>query len=625
MAVLPEEIPTGTIVGQFYFVNEDNIDADTAPELTVVSGKVSFVCEATEPLRMPTKKAIIIPMEFDAEFDSQGRLVPAGRTELGIELPASNSPLFNPTDFTWKVTFDLIDVATQYTIQIPSFSIVVPEGVVSDIVDLMPVSVAPGTIMVQGPQGEPGVMTSMSDADVASLINTTGTQTEGALSATYMAVRSTAPDPAVIPAYIDVSVVPPTIKVWDGAGWIIASGGNGEPAPPPAAMRQLLSSAQQAHGTWAWSGSQTNGYGSWTRHVLEAAVTDPVLFWRVRSTSTNTVGVTMRAAWRRVGQTAWNNLTFGGATSRVLIPTDDFSADPIIGVFAENDAIEVLVHLTGDLGSTANPPATGNQTATDGSEGCYVMTWATLAGGAAPTNTSNLWPTLRPTGIVANVSLNSWALAGTSIGAASKSLLDRAAANLGIAATNFAKGAEGFNNFPASFTTRYGTLLPNFNRAIVEHGANDTQSVVATIKSNAIAYWNSLANAGIEKIVQTTTTPFTTSTDGWTTTANQTPVPEREPNRLALNQWLRDGAPIISGIGAATGTTDPTAKRIGQTGHPLALLVDICAVVESAQDSGKWRVDLGAIAGDGLHPNATAHHLMGQKLADDITAAGLNT
>ena len=185
MAVLPEEIPTGTVTGQFYFVNEDNIDAGTDPELTVVSGKVTFVCEATEPLRMPTKKAIIIPMEFDAEFDSQGRLVPAGRTDIGIELPASNSPLFNPTDFTWKVTFDLIDVATQYTIQIPSFSIVVPEGVVSDIVDLMPVSVAPGTIMVQGPQGEPGIMTSMNDTDVASLINTPGSQTDVALSATY--------------------------------------------------------------------------------------------------------------------------------------------------------------------------------------------------------------------------------------------------------------------------------------------------------------------------------------------------------------------------------------------------------------------------------------------------------
>lgn len=73
-----------------------------------------------------------------------------------------------------------------------------------------------------------------------------------------------------------------------------------------------------------------------------------------------------------------------------------------------------------------------------------------------------------------------------------------------------------------------------------------------------------------------------------------------------------------------TGTTDPTGKRIRQAGLPVTLLVDIGAVVESSQDSSKWRVDLCAIAGEGLHPTATTHQLMGQKLADDITAAGPN-
>lgn len=158
MAVLPSEIPTGLITGQFYFVNEDNIDADTDPELTVVTGKVTFTCEAKDPLRMPTKKAVIIPMTFDAEFDSQGRLVPLGRTDVGIELPASNSPLFNPMNFTWKVEFDLKDVATNYSVVLPSFSIFVREGETWDIVDLMPVSMDPGTIMVQGPQGAVGDM-----------------------------------------------------------------------------------------------------------------------------------------------------------------------------------------------------------------------------------------------------------------------------------------------------------------------------------------------------------------------------------------------------------------------------------------------------------------------------------
>jgi hypothetical protein len=158
VAVLPAEIPTGLVTGQFYFVNEDNIDVDTDPNLTVVSGDVTFTCEAKDPLRMPTKKAVIIPLTFDAEFNGSGQLVPKGRSEIGIELPASNSPLFNPTDFTWKVEFDLVDVATGYTVVLPSFSIFVPEGVESDLVDLMPVSTEGGVLTTQGPQGAVGDM-----------------------------------------------------------------------------------------------------------------------------------------------------------------------------------------------------------------------------------------------------------------------------------------------------------------------------------------------------------------------------------------------------------------------------------------------------------------------------------
>lgn len=184
MAILPADIPTGLVTGQFYFVNEDNIDADTDPDLTVVSGTVTFTCEAKDPLRMPTKKAVVIPMKFDAEFDSQGRLVPRGQTNVGIELPASNSALFNPTNFTWKVEFNLVDVATGYTVVIPAFSIIVPEGVTSDIVDLMPVSTSPGTIMVQGPAGPNTIPT---DNAVATNVNTAGTATRTALDGRYAA------------------------------------------------------------------------------------------------------------------------------------------------------------------------------------------------------------------------------------------------------------------------------------------------------------------------------------------------------------------------------------------------------------------------------------------------------
>lgn len=158
MAVLPAEIPTGLITGQFYFVNEDNVDADTDPDLTVVSGDVTFTCMAEAPLRMPTKLATVIPLEFKGEFDSQGRLVPKGRTELGIELPATDSALFNPTGFTWKVEFDLIQVENRHTVKIDPYEFQVPEGTTQDLTLVMPVDSSPGTITIQGPQGAPGDM-----------------------------------------------------------------------------------------------------------------------------------------------------------------------------------------------------------------------------------------------------------------------------------------------------------------------------------------------------------------------------------------------------------------------------------------------------------------------------------
>jgi len=42
MTLIPSDIPAGTVTGQFYFVNEDNVDTNTDPTLTVVSGSVTF-------------------------------------------------------------------------------------------------------------------------------------------------------------------------------------------------------------------------------------------------------------------------------------------------------------------------------------------------------------------------------------------------------------------------------------------------------------------------------------------------------------------------------------------------------------------------------------------------------
>lgn len=151
MALLPADLPTGLVTGQFYFVSEDAADADTDPDLTVVSGNVTFTCSAPL-LRVPTKAASVIPLEFKAKFDANGQLVSASDPTAGIRLPATDSSLYNPTGFTWHVSFDLTKVSNGHTIRgLDSFDIQVPTGGTIDLTTAMPISTSPGVLTVQGP------------------------------------------------------------------------------------------------------------------------------------------------------------------------------------------------------------------------------------------------------------------------------------------------------------------------------------------------------------------------------------------------------------------------------------------------------------------------------------------
>lgn len=138
---------------------------------------------------------------------------------------------------------------------------------------------------------------------------------------------------------------------------------------------------------------------------------------------------------------------------------------------------------------------------------------------------------------------------------------------------------------------------------IAEHIVNDLgASGIATLQTNAYAYWKYLSRIG--KVYATTCTPITTSTDAWATVANQTvDTALKEPRRLAFNAWLRDGAPMnSSGVAQAVGASGAGVIRAGQPGHPLAGYIEVADAVESARDSGKWKASYTT---DGTHPNTT--------------------
>lgn len=156
--------------------------------------------------------------------------------------------------------------------------------------------------------------------------------------------------------------------------------------------------------------------------------------------------------------------------------------------------------------------------------------------------------------------------------------------------------------------------LTLFTHVLDQYGFNDiTNEVITKTMADKILTWNwMLGQNPALKITGCTVTPSASSTDGWTTLTNQTPDVgttygglNRWQRSIAYNDWMRDGAPILAGV-AAPGTTDPTAKRAGQAGHPLKGYLEIADVIESARNSGKFRVDLGALAVDGVHMNTLA-------------------
>jgi len=158
-------------------------------------------------------------------------------------------------------------------------------------------------------------------------------------------------------------------------------------------------------------------------------------------------------------------------------------------------------------------------------------------------------------------------------------------------------------------------LLLYARSVVLGLGVNDIGAgrSLATIKSDLISLWH-LARDHLQaggRVIQTTITPSCTSTDNFATLANQSAAANFSTSgngtREQLNDWLRDGAPIVSGAAASVGSSP--ALRAGDAAHPIHAVLDMADAVESARNSGRWRVDGNAAkwTADGLHPTSFAH------------------
>ena len=287
-------------------------------------------------------------------------------------------------------------------------------------------------------------------------------------------------------------------------------------------------------------------------------------------------------------------ITFGGARS-VTTPSNGYvTSDPLSMVFAKNDVVWLRYSASGSavtwvggwrLGMSAYSNSAGDVVDLPG--------W--------PTQGTGLYP-MYPSGVTAMTptSSRSCMIFGDSITEGGNDNAGgwgvRGCNAAGVAYINAGLWMQSMPGIvsDAGVWTEQGLWqmgsagLTTSTHALCGYGTNDMASrTVAQLKVTYQALWGAIADAGVVP-AQRTITPFCSSTDNFVTLENQTPLAEREPTRLAINEWLR---------------TEPGGVKC----------IDSAAEVEhggSAAPSGKWRIDLGAIAGDGVHAGPGGHALM---------------
>lgn len=160
--------------------------------------------------------------------------------------------------------------------------------------------------------------------------------------------------------------------------------------------------------------------------------------------------------------------------------------------------------------------------------------------------------------------------------------LARAATASGIDYTTTARATDRLSFFIANYRRRLEHLaLAKPTHVIQQLGSNDISNSAppfATVRDRILTVWDILEDAGY-KVVQTTYTPVNNSTDGWTTTANQSKL-SHDAVRLQVNDWLRS----------------QPRKTIP--------IIEVSDQVETSRNSGIWLPNYTA---DGTHLNPAAH------------------
>lgn len=402
-----------------------------------------------------------------------------------------------------------------------------------------------------------------------------------------------------------------TLKKWGGSAW--ASLGGIPPVVPALTRRQVATRAKLCTQRYITPTGVTQRTDR-TSHTATTTATAPVLLYgNVYTEVQGNNPITVAASFDVAG--VLYPVTFGGATSAVIQPGEYATSDPVTGLTIPAGTFHVRTCMTVAAAGYSIPTAEADTLRAAAGE--WTATGNLTTAGAGTPADSTL--PIRPLGIMAEHSGVAVGFVGDSIavgysdnywGATSGAFLERSHVAAGVPFRNYSRGAEHFGTVAPPFAIRRDWRYANFTgltHVITEYGANQ-MGTAGGPRASAIGFWTYAAGLGV-KVWQTTTTPNTTSTDGWTTLAGQAPVAS-SVNIPLWNDWLRDGAPMLNGAAVETGSNATGTIRAGHANHPLAGYLEIADTVESSRNSGKWRVDGGSIAPDGLHPNPAGHALM---------------
>jgi lysophospholipase L1-like esterase len=314
----------------------------------------------------------------------------------------------------------------------------------------------------------------------------------------------------------------------------------------------------------------------------------------IRVVSTTSPGTVVGTVYR---------LTFGGRITVTLDPGGRIVSDPAGISVAVGDVVAVRTYLSS--GTAYAPRVTYNWVTNSQPNGFTAATDLTGVGSAAPTASQGIY--YGPAAILGHTDAGVNAKSVLAVGdSAIYSLGDstqyyRPELNIGGWQIRALSGIGGLLNIgaPSDAATyfqatggslrRYSSAL-RANSAIIEYGAADLNNIsvtAANLEPINVNIASNLRRMGIARVFLTTIVPRATSTDGWITTTNQT-VATAEPQRVLYNTWVRARCPISATTKLPVAVGTGGALVAGQFGHPITGIIDICAPVETAMNSGLW-------------------------------------